>query len=352
MEAGGEMTKLLHHLRFLAKKPLVAPRLVKDLFDVRIMGKNRLRTIDWQTTMRCDCHCSFCSAHKLMAASRRRGQVELTPTEIEHVCCQATKLGVIHHGITGGEPTMREDLLDVIAALDPRHNLVSIVTNSKSMSYTALVRYKEAGVDTIQLSLESMFASIHDDVRRSPGNWAKLMQVLDWAISLKLNVCLSTVLTADNFAQAQMIADFAKSKGVFCLLNPVSQSGANSGGTVARGISDMKDEYYKLLNSGGHIRADTVTLFRGSGCPAGRERIAITPFGQVLTCPHVQVSYGNVRDEPLAAIYERMCNDPWLCKAKKDCRHVFDPAYVEARMKPTWGVDDLPVPIETLEKAQ
>jgi MoaA/NifB/PqqE/SkfB family radical SAM enzyme len=347
------MNKAIYHLKFLAKKPLIAPRLVGDLFSVRVLGKNRLRTCDIAVSYRCvGASCVFCSAYKLAAAAKRCGQVELTPAEIGSIATQARALGAFHVGLTGGEPTVRGDLVEIIAALAPKRMLVSLVSNASRLTRESLLAYKEAGLDTLQLSVESMDETRHDSIRRSPGNYRKLMGALNDAIGLGLNVCLSTVLTADNFAQAQMIADFAKSKGVFCLLNPVSQSGANSGGTVARGIADMKDEYYKLLNSGGHIRADTVTLFRGSGCPAGRERIAITPFGQVLTCPHVQVSYGNVRDEPLAAIYERMCNDPWLREAKKDCRHVFDPAYVEARMKPTWGIEDLPVPIETLEKAQ
>ena len=344
------MIKTLHHLRFLAKKPGIAPRLLKDLWDVRILGRNRLRTLDLQLTLRCNCRCTFCSAHKMSTSGRNRGKVELSPMEIEGLWRQAQALGAIHVNLTGGEPTVRgEDVLaDIIERLNPKHTLISMVTNSIEMELLDLTIYVGAGLDTLQLSLESMFASVHDDIRRSPGNWAKLMQVLDWAIRLKLNICLSTVLTADNFAQARWIADFAKSKGAFCLLNPISQSGANAGGVVARGIADMKDEYYALLNSGGHIRADTVTLFRGSGCPAGRERIAITPYGQVLTCPHVQVSYGNVRDEPLAVIYKRMCNDPWLREAEKDCRHVFNKSYIHARLEPTWGVEDLPIPIKEL----
>ena len=78
----------------------------------------------------------------------------------------------------------------------------------------------------------------------------------------------------------------------------------------------------------------------------------ITPYGDVMTCPHVQVSYGNVRDEPLADIYERMCSDPWLCDFERDCRHVFNHDYIRARLQPTWGEEDLPIPIEELKRRQ
>jgi MoaA/NifB/PqqE/SkfB family radical SAM enzyme len=316
------------------------------------LGKNRLRTVDFAITYRCTAKCVFCSAHKLALNGRRRGEKELSPAEIGDVMAQAKELGALHVNLTGGSPTVRgNELESIIAAIGPKDTLVSMVTNSILLTHDLLKACAAAGLDTLQLSLESMNHAVHDRVRCAPGNWNKLMRVLDWALDLRLNVCLSTVLTADNFDNARAIADYAKKRGVFCLLNPVSASGANADGAVACGIAGKKDEYYALLNSGDHIRADTVVNFRGgAGCPAGVERIEITPYGDVMTCPHVQVSYGNVREQSLAAIYERMCADPWLRDFEKDCRHVWGSAgYIESRLKPTWGRDDLPIPVEELE---
>ena len=110
------------------------------------------------------------------------------------------------------------------------------------------------------------------------------------------------------------IIDFGKRIGVFVLLNPISHHPDLS-------IKDKLPEYYELLKQG-HVRADTIINWRGgSGCPAGIERIYITPYGDVYTCPHVPKSYGNVREEPLKDIYKRICDSP-LKEYKRHCRHI------------------------------
>jgi MoaA/NifB/PqqE/SkfB family radical SAM enzyme len=340
------LSNILWHLKFVKKKPKIALRIMKDYFYVRVLKENRLRTIDWAMTYRCNSKCEMCSAKFLMANEKNRGKKELSPEEIHDIWKQAAELGAIHMNLTGGEPTVRnpDEIVEIIKKVNREGALTSMVTNSIIMTKENLARFVEAGLDTIQLSLESLDSETHDKIRGTPGNHKKLMQVFKWAKELKLNICLSTVLTAHNFDGTKKIIEFGKKNNVFVLLNPISSSGAKAG-DFSESIVSKKEEYYELLKQG-HVRADTILNFRGgSGCPAGVERIYITPFGEVMTCPHVQISYGNVREEPLKKIYKRISNFPMLRKYEKDCRHVFNDEYIEKMLKPTHGTFELPISI-------
>jgi len=276
------------HLKFLKKKPRVLLRIVKDYFYVRVLGKNRLRTIDFAVTYKCNANCEMCSAKFLMINKQNKGKKELTPGEIINTWKKATKLGAIHINLTGGEPTIRPpyEIVRIIKGINKENALISLVTNSILMTKENLVRYVNAGLDTIQLSLESLDEKTHDKIRRTPFNYRKLMKVFGWAKELKLNICLSTVITRDNFDEVRKIIKFGKKHNVFVLLNPISSSGAVAG-DFSGSIATRKKEYYHLLKKG-HVRADTILNFRGgSGCSAGVERISITPYGEVMTCPHV-----------------------------------------------------------------
>jgi MoaA/NifB/PqqE/SkfB family radical SAM enzyme len=339
------ISNFVWHLKFVRKKPHIALRLAKDIFAVRVLRQRRLRTIDWAITYRCNSSCTMCSAKHLMGNKMNRGKKELTPEQMLDVWRQAVRLGAVHLNLTGGEPTIRctDEVVKIISLLNREGALISMVTNSISMTREKLRAFAEAGLDTLQLSLEGMNPKVHDGVRNTPGNYEKLMQVFRWAKELRLNICLSAVITGSNFGEIKRIIDFGRKEGVFVLLNPISASGEKAG-DFSGSIRDKKREYYKLLKEG-HVRADTIFNFRGgSGCPGG-ERIEITAYGDVMSCPHVQVSYGNVLKEQLSKIYRRISGFPYLRDFQKDCRHVFNDEYIEKIMKPTFGTYELPVSI-------
>ena len=253
----------IKHIKFLKKKWAILPRILKNYFYVRVLRKPRLRTVDFAITWRCNANCPMCSAKELQP---QKGD-ELKPYEIRETLEQAQRLGAIHVNFTGGEPTIRNLYAHhaITHFMNRRDMLVSLVTNSITMTQPELFEWRKQGLDTIQLSLESMDATTHDEIRNCKGNWVKVMQVLVWALELKLNVCLSVVVTKDNFDEVRRIIEFGKRLGVFVLLNPISHHPELS-------IKDKLPEYYELLEQG-HVRADTIINWRGgSGCPAGIER--------------------------------------------------------------------------------
>jgi len=330
------------HIKFIKKKPLVLPKIAKGFFKRLILRQNVLRTVDLAVTYDCHYKCEYCSAFFL-----KRDKPVLTVEEIMDIWQQALKLGAIHVNLTGGEPLARDidELCAIIRNMSPKSTLISLVTNSLLVTREKLAKLKEAGLDTLQLSIESMNPEKNDRLRGVEGVFAKTMQALKYAEELGLNICLSAVLCHDNREDIAELLKFAKKEDVFLLLNPASSVGHWQGRYDKKMVQDDIAVFEKFMRDR-YIRNDTSFNFTGKrGCPGGTERIHITAYGDVMTCPLVQVSYGNVTKEPLGSIFDRMNAAPFLKKYNKLCKQAFDKDYYEKICKPAEDIQNPPLSI-------
>jgi hypothetical protein len=58
---------------------------------------------------------------------------------------------------------------------------------------------------------------------------------------------------------------------------------------------------------------------RGAGCPAGLEKLYITPYGDVLPCPFIHISFGNIKTRPLTEIVAEMQRVSWFRQYQHQC---------------------------------
>jgi len=120
-------------------------------------GPRRLsavRLLRLSVTDRCNFRCVYCMPEDGVAFYDRTDL--LSPDEIVEVARAARRAGVTHFKVTGGEPTVRGDLLEIIeklAALDPAD--LSMTTNG--MLLTSLAQpLRDAGLDRLTVSLDSL----------------------------------------------------------------------------------------------------------------------------------------------------------------------------------------------------
>lgn len=333
---------LLFHLKFVKKKPFVLLRIMKGVFRRLILKQNVLRTIDLAVTYDCHYKCEYCSALLL-----KKNKPVLTVEQIKNIWQQASKLGAIHINITGGEPLMRnaDELSEIIKNLTPKKTLISLVTNSLFVTKEKLAKLKKAGLDTLQLSIESMDPEKNDKVRGAKGTFAKTMEAFSYAKELGLNICLSAVICHDNQQNLETLLQFAKKEDVFLLLNVASSVGRWQDRDDKKMVEKDIAVFDKFMKDD-HVRSDNSFNFTGKmGCPGGTERIHITAYGDVMTCPLVHVSYGNVLEEPLKDIFNRMNNMPFIKKYSRLCKQSFDKDYYEKICKPAEETPNPPLSI-------
>lgn len=332
-----------HIVLFLKNKPRVIPRIINGFFKVQILRKPVLRTIDWAVTYRCNAKCVMCSAKKLHDPKRK----EMTLDERKMVWEQAKKLGVIHTQFTGGEPMVMgiEWLEQAIKDLTPKKFLVCMSTNAAFLTEEKIRRLKEAGMDTIQMSVDSLNFSEHDRIRGLKDNLDHIIKMAKYGRSLGMAIGMGAVVGRNNLKEMWKRLKFVRKLDVFLPLNPVS-SRDNWETEDFQSFREEDVKEYERLLAESDVRSDTYFNFYGhSGCPSG-ERIYITAYGDVQPCPHLQWSFGNVREEPLKVIWDRLRNAPWTkepTKHFKHCRWAFNKDFYKKYVEPYENLEKRPV---------
>jgi MoaA/NifB/PqqE/SkfB family radical SAM enzyme len=169
---------LLRHLRALRSVPVRAGlrravTLVPDL--IRNDGvSSQLVNITLELTYRCNIKCEFCFLKDGLLNQKRD---ELTLAEIEHLADEAQPMGASFF-LTGGEPFLRRDIVDIVAAIKRRGLKVGINTNGLLVTEDVGRRVRAAGVDYVIFSLHGP-REIHDCLEGRKGAFDKVMKHLE-----------------------------------------------------------------------------------------------------------------------------------------------------------------------------
>lgn len=101
-------------------------------------------------TKDCNLNCFYCHREGQM-----KGKREMTPEEIERIVKIASRLGIKKVKLTGGEPTIRSDIIEIIKRIRPYVVDLSLTTNGTVM-YRLAEELKEAGLDRVNISLDTL----------------------------------------------------------------------------------------------------------------------------------------------------------------------------------------------------
>ncbi len=97
-------------------------------------------------------------------------------------------------------------------------------------------------------------------------------------------------------------------------------------------------EVQAFMRANRHIRSDwTINFSTKVECPGGREKLNISPYGDIMGCGMNFVSFGNVREEPLKEIVRRMGEFPYFKNPSPDCLIGAHPEYIEKYIRPLAG---------------
>jgi cyclic pyranopterin phosphate synthase len=174
-------------------------------------------------TDRCNFRCTYCSP-----ASWGGKKDLLTPEEFERIVSVFARMGIRRVRLTGGEPLIRPDILEVsrrIAAV-PGVERVAITTNASHLERLA-VPLREAGVSQLNISLDTLSEATFRRISKQ-GEFAHVLRGIDAAVgagyaSLKLNV---VVMRGVNDTEVSDLVAYAHARGMvprFIELMPFGQ---------------------------------------------------------------------------------------------------------------------------------
>ncbi len=340
--------------------PVPSERMVRALarnmveaFEGRKVVRPTTATV--QATSRCQLDCYHCSAARYKSSDRE----ELTTEEWMSFIRQAEDdLGIYNIMFTGGEPLLRPDIVDLIRAVDRKKAHAGMFSNGLLLTDEKVAQLREAGLYAIMVSIDDPRPEVHNNLRRTPNGFEKACEGIKRALAGGLLVGITTYAGPQDVRSGmpEQTIELGRGLGVHELtILDVVPTGKLLG--LARNellTPEDKaklveiDRHYNSLEGYPHIITQAYTNSpAAAGCFAGFSQMYMTSYGDVNPCDFAPLTFGNIRDEPLKAIWERMLTHPAYAHRCKHCR-MQDP---EFRAKYIDMIpDDAPLPWPAFEE--
>ncbi|GHG99520.1 radical SAM protein [Comamonas sp. JC664] len=261
----------------------------------------------------CNLACSHCFAGELP-----RNQSPLSVKEMDGLFAQLAALGSFRLGLTGGEPLMRKDLLDILDAATGHGLHPCITTNALLIDERWARELGQRELVWLNVSLEGGDAATNDAVRGA-GVFDRVMEKLS-LLGQHARFTLAFTLTRNNVAEVEACVELARRVGahtaVFRPLYPV--------GTAVKHPELMPtfESYVDALARLEHVEADS-DLFaidpfspsareelrgvvtQGPGCGAANTVASVSVQGNVNPCSFLGRAFesGNIRTRPFEDIW-------------------------------------------------
>jgi len=303
--------------------------------------------ISWNLTYRCNLACEHCyldaGGTPLVGTENFADRSELGTEEcfrvIDEIAAFAPECVTI---LTGGEPLLRRDILEIVKRAAERGLWVVVGTNGVKITENVARRLADAGARGLSLSLDALDPDRHDRFRKVRGAWRNTVEGAEILNRTGLPFIVQTTAGSHNAGELEAIADFshdrlsAKVWNLYFLVPTgrgqfVSDITAAQYDDVLASLYRIQQKYNRrmlvnakcaphyiktvlenqidpLATDGGSAAwpdQSPIRTYSGGagGCPAGTHYMGIRPNGDVTPCPYLPVFAGTLRKSTLADLW-------------------------------------------------
>lgn len=265
---------------------------------------------NFAVTARCCCNCWHCS----FAGRDKTDQLSLD--QLKDAIGQVQDLGASVIGITGGEPLLREDLEQIIAAIDER-SMPLLFTTGFKLTPERVQRLKQAGLGIPVISLDHHTAEVHDQGRGVKGMFDYALKAIamfqDAGFYVAVSFVPSRALVADQ-QDFRATLEFFKDLGIndMRLTSPILAGHLTSQPQELLSpeqVAFIRQTQRFLTRTKGYPGAFAYDFFESGdyyGCGAGYNYMFIDAAGNVCPCDFTMMSFGQIQDRPVAELWDAM----------------------------------------------
>jgi MoaA/NifB/PqqE/SkfB family radical SAM enzyme len=259
-------------------------------------------------TNACPQNCEYCYN------CGRQGRV-MDQNTIKKTVRQLKDLGVVWLGLTGGEPLLNKNIVEIVeSAADDC--AVKLFTTGCTLTREMALNLKDAGLFSVSVSLDHWEAEKHDRGRRYPGAFRQALKAIETFQSVGgIQVGVSAVLSREMIRRDRVEEFLSFLQGLdiqeawLSEVKPSIEAFWNDDLVITEEdrlkLVKLQDRY----NSTGRMTVNYLGHFEGKecfGCNAGNKMVYVDSFGEVSPCVFTPFSFGNVQTESLPSIFAEM----------------------------------------------
>ncbi|MGA9356183.1 MAG: radical SAM protein [Terriglobales bacterium] len=237
---------------------------------------------------------------------------ELTTDEIKDVLDQLAEAGVFFLTLSGGEVFMRRDFFEILEHARRLMFNVKVKTNAVMIGVEEAERLRGLNVDTIQISLYSHRAEVHDAITKLPHSFERTIKGIEFLRDQGLRVTIANVLMTANLSDQAGTQKLAAELGVHYTLDPTitPMMDGDMGVLALRIPGEELGEVFRnsaLVPNQDEFCAPppppTEEDLEGYSCSAGHSFCYISPYGDVFPCVQFPLPTGNIREQKFLDIW-------------------------------------------------
>ncbi|MBX5452476.1 MAG: pyrroloquinoline quinone biosynthesis protein PqqE [Acidobacteriia bacterium] len=291
-----------------------------------------------ELTHRCPLQCPYCSNPLELA----RAGAELGTDAWLRVLDEAAALGVLHVHFSGGEPTARKDLPDLVRRASANGLYTNLITAGVLLDAAAIDRLKAAGIDHIQLSFQDVIAESADRIAGLAGAHERKLAVAKAIRQAGLPLTLNFVVHRHNAERVPEMLALAESLGA--ARTEIAHVQYYGWGLVNRAAllpsrAQLEFTLQVVQEARARLAEKMVIDYvvpdyyaqRPKACMGGwgRREMVITPTGKAMPCHAADSLLGfefpSVTDTPLADIwsnapaFRRFRGTDWMPEPCRSC---------------------------------
>lgn len=271
-------------------------------------------------THACNMNCEYCSVRNM----HEKIKCGRSTDDYKRMIDVLYDIGTFQIGLTGGEPTTRKDLPELVKYIVDKGIACNLTTNGFNVSEELVKTLKDAGLTQVQISIDSYKKETHEKYR-TKGSFDKAIETARLFKKHGFIVGVDTVVSNNNIDEIDGLIDFIEALGLDGLTVIKLKQGHLDLDTFKQQVPDY-DKYADLIDRICHrdspleITIDCSSVnnlcktltkeeqehIHSAGCPAGHTLISIAPNGDIYPCAALtneKYKVGNILDENLNELW-------------------------------------------------
>jgi radical SAM protein with 4Fe4S-binding SPASM domain len=237
---------------------------------------------------------------------------EMTTAEIKGLLDQMADAGVFFLTISGGEIMMRKDFFEILEHAHARTFSIKLKTNGVLIRKKEAERIRALGVESVQISVYSHRAEVHDAITKMPGSFRQTIEAVRLLRTAGLHVTMANVLMVQNAQDYPGVRALANELGAQCTLDPTITPMMDGDRSILE-LNVDKAALREVFRDGalvGNVEEfcappqgvdeDALDMLP---CSAGHTACYVSPYGEVYPCVQFPLPSGNVRQSKFVDIW-------------------------------------------------
>ncbi len=254
-------------------------------------------SVQLDLTYRCNERCIHCYLD-------HHDHGEMTTAEIKDLLDQMADAGVFYLTISGGEILMRRDFFEILEYARARTFCIKLKTNGVLIRKKEADRIRSLGVESVQISIYSHRAEVHDAITKMPGSLKQSIEAMRLLRAQGLHVIIANVLMAQNVNDYAGVKALAVELDAQFIIDPTitpmmdgdrSILSLNVDEAALREVMQNEALVGNVEEFCAPPQGPDEDALNSLPCSAGHTACYVSPYGDVYPCVQFPLPSGNVR---------------------------------------------------------